>query len=401
MTIARHGASDDNLLLADRRVTMDSFRGGFRATPYRWQDPKTIPPREFLYGRHFIRKMVSATIAPGGTIKTSLGIVQALAMVTGRNLLHDRHADGRGILRVWLYNLEDPIEELTRRIQAVCLHYGITPEEIGDRLFVDSGRDQELVLAAMHPKTGAIVAEPVMEKLIDELCSRNVDVLLVDPFISSHAVSENDNVAIDMVVKAWGRIADQANCSIDLTHHTRKLAGGEVTVESSRGAKALTDAARSARVINRMSEKEAEVAGVENARLYHRVFNDKANLAPPSDQSDWYKLESIELGNGDNVGVVVQWKWPNPFDGMTVADLDKVLVAIAAGDWKESSQAKNWAGVAVAEVLGLDLTDAAAKAKVKSLLRTWIANKALKIVRKLDESRHPRPFIVVGEGQRT
>jgi hypothetical protein len=48
-------------------------------------------------------------------------------------------------------------------------------------------------------------------------------------------------------------------------------------------------------------------------------------------------------------------------------------------------------------VLGLDLVDATAKAKVKSLLRTWIENKALKVVLRPDESRHERPFVEVDQ----
>jgi hypothetical protein len=33
------------------------------ATPWIWRDPKIIPPREFLYGKHYIRKFVSVGFA--------------------------------------------------------------------------------------------------------------------------------------------------------------------------------------------------------------------------------------------------------------------------------------------------------------------------------------------------
>jgi hypothetical protein len=36
------------------------------------EDPKTIPRREWLYGRHYIRKYLSTTIAPGGVGKSAL-----------------------------------------------------------------------------------------------------------------------------------------------------------------------------------------------------------------------------------------------------------------------------------------------------------------------------------------
>src|SRR2546426_8004069 len=50
------------------------------ATPFRWPDPATIPRRQFLLGRHYIRKTISATIAAGGRGKTTLGILEAISM---------------------------------------------------------------------------------------------------------------------------------------------------------------------------------------------------------------------------------------------------------------------------------------------------------------------------------
>jgi hypothetical protein len=47
------------------------------ATPHVWRDPATIPPRAWLYGRHYIRKFVSCTVAPGSLGKSSLAVVEA------------------------------------------------------------------------------------------------------------------------------------------------------------------------------------------------------------------------------------------------------------------------------------------------------------------------------------
>jgi RecA-family ATPase len=46
--------------------------------------------RDWIYGKHLLRGIVSMTIASGAVGKTSLKIVEALALATGRNLLgHD------------------------------------------------------------------------------------------------------------------------------------------------------------------------------------------------------------------------------------------------------------------------------------------------------------------------
>ena len=61
-------------------------------------------------------------------------------MVTGRPLLGVKPTQR---CRVWLWNGEDPYDELERRIGAACLHFGIKAEEIDGWLFVNSGRDKD------------------------------------------------------------------------------------------------------------------------------------------------------------------------------------------------------------------------------------------------------------------
>jgi hypothetical protein len=374
----------------------------FRPTPYVWRDPKTIPPREFVYGRHYIRKFISATVAPGGMGKTSLTIVETAAMATGRNLVGDEPC---GLLRVWGWNGEDPREEIERRFAAACLHYKIDPASIEGNLFFDSGRDIELIIATQH-KSGALIATPVEDALIEALKDGRFDVLILDPFVSTHRVSENDNMAIDAVVKTFGRIAEGANCAIELIHHVRKTSGAEITAEDGRGASALVAAARSVRVLNQMALEEAEKAGIDPNRrkFFFRSDIGKANLSPPSEKATWFNLASVPLGNGrglsegDIVGVATAWEWPDAFEGVTVADLRAVQAEINKGRWREDVRAKgDWAGAAVAKVLKLDPTDKAALAKIKRLIKTWIENGMLKVVKDYDEDSKLRPYIVVGK----
>jgi hypothetical protein len=371
-----------------------------KATPYVWVDPTTIPERAWLYERHLIRKFVSAIIAPGAVGKTSLLIARVLAMISGRELLGKWSA---GPLRVWLWTLEDPLEEMIRRIQAAAKHYGLTAADLGDRLFVDSGRDQRLVIAKTT-RNGTEIMQPVVDNMVSECEARQIDVLIIDPFISCHEVAENDNPAIDLITKEWGRVAERANLAVGLSHHTRKMIGVEVeaTTESARGGKALTDACRSVEVINRMTEKQGQQAGVENHRLYFRVFDDKPNLAPPSDKSDWYELVGVDLGNGhlgagDNMGVVVPWKWPNHMEGITPAALLAVQKRVDGKGYRKNVQAKNWVGYAIAEVLELDPNNPADQSKIKAAVKTWIENGMLAVVEVKDEKGKDHPLIEVGK----
>jgi hypothetical protein len=99
-------------------------------------DPSKIPQREWLGGgRFYQRRMVSMTIAPGDYGKTTLSILDAVVLTTGRMLLDEQPKE---MLRVWYHNGEDTAEELDRRFAAVCLHYGIPFEEIADIIITNA-----------------------------------------------------------------------------------------------------------------------------------------------------------------------------------------------------------------------------------------------------------------------
>ena len=201
-------------------------------------------------------------------------------------------------LKVWLWNLEDAPEEIEMRIAAAALHYELTPADLEGYLFVNHGRDTPLVIAASDSK-GLFIAKPIVDALVDAVVDIGADVVIADPFVSSHRVTENDNIAIDMVVKEWGRVGENGNCAIRLTHHARK-GEQEVTAESSRGASAIVNAGRVVRVFNRMTKEEAGKAGIEDERYrsYYRTYIDKQNMAPPLGKSDWFHLRASTSATG-------------------------------------------------------------------------------------------------------
>lgn len=374
------------------------------ARPYVWRDPASIPTRPWIYGRQLLRGSVSVVIAPGATGKTALLIGTALALATGRPLL------GKAVWErpqtVWLWNLEDSEEEIARLVQAAALHWSICADDLRGRLYLNNALEGSDLKTAVATRDGFEICEPIIEALVSELVARRVDVLVVDPFVSSHSVNENDNGAIDAVAKQWAMVAVRAACSIVLVHHSKKLGGAEVSAEASRGASALANAARSVLALNRMSDDEADKFGIEgeDRRRLFRAYDDKNNRAPPAESSDWFRLESVSLENGDgeqpadSMQVVVPWSPPDMFDGVTVDDLRAVQSAVAQhGQCRESKQAADWVGNLVADTLGLDLARSGDRAKVKGLLAQWVRNDALRVETRPDSKRTPRKFIVVGK----
>jgi hypothetical protein len=198
------------------------------------------------------------------------------------------------------------------------------------------------------------------------------------------------------VVKAWGQIADECDCSINLVHHVRKGNGMETTAESARGAKAMTDAARSVNVYNRMTHEEAELAGVpiDQVGFYFRVQNDKANLAPP-EKAEWFRMNNVDLANGDQVGVACPWQWPELFEGISTDNAKAVQRAVADGKWRKDPRSNEWVGHVVARALGLD-TDNDRK-RLNAIIKEWLKNGVLKEVEGQDEARRPKWFVEVGK----
>jgi hypothetical protein len=363
-------------------------------TPFVYRDPATIPPRQWLYARYYVRKFVSCSIAHGGVGKTSRAIVEALALASGRNLLGVSPAQR---CRVWIWNGEDPKDELERRIVAAMLLFGLTQADIKGYLFTDVGRDMPIIIAT-QTRNGTVINQPVVDNLIAAIKQNSIDVLIIDPFVKSHQVNENDNIAIDAVIRRYADIADITNCAIGLEHHSRKTGGAEVTIEDGRGASSLISAARAARMLNRMTKEEADKAGIDkDIWRYFRSDNGKASMAPPPERADWYRLESITLANGDDVGVATAWTWPSPFEGITVHDLRAAQAAVdAGGPWRFNARADMWVGKPIAKALHLDPNKEADRKKVAALLATWIENGMFVVVEGLDAARRPKQFVEVG-----
>jgi hypothetical protein len=202
---------------------------------------------------------------------------------------------------------------------------------------------------------------------------------------------------MDAAATAWAEVAERTGAAVLLIHHVRK-AGGE-GVEATRGAKALTDAARSAALLSPMASEDAQALSVpERERWrYVRLDDAKANLAPRAEGARWYRLETVKLGNatdlypaGDSVAAIAAWVPPSPFRDLSVADCNKALDRIAAGQDGHhytrhrggrhgGAKAERWAGTVLEKLFGFEPDEAA------RILAVWLRTGLLYE----QEYRHP------------
>jgi hypothetical protein len=217
------------------------------------------------------------------------------------------------------------------------------------------------------------------EQVIEQMQRLEIGLLQVDPLVKAHYAEENDNKQIDAVLDVFADIAKRCGAAIDLVHHTRKPPSGFVAVagdiNTARGAGAFAGAVRSARTITPMPDKEAEGFGILPARRswYVRVDDAKGNMSAPSSDAVWLERHSVELAQGDYVGVLASWSPPDPFDELGSASGHKVLTSIDRGmpDGQlyilmKQRNTTRWAG-------SLLVDEGVSEASAKAILRTWIS----------------------------
>lgn len=266
--------------------------------------PEDISPRAWVLGVRLIAGYVTVTVAPGGVGKSTLTILELLSVASGKELSGSKvHKPGA----VWLYNAEDPIDELRRRVTAACMLHDI-PISSMRNFHITSGQDHPLSLVRDTPRTGLQVNEGMVQKIIKYIRDNGIRVMVLDPFVRTHQVNENDNGAVDHVARTLSRIAGETGCAVHVVHHTRKKGpnGADGDMDSARGASSLVSAARISYTMGTMSEKDAPKWGIpkERHRWYARLDDSKANMSPPGEAVNWFEKVSVSLPCGDSVGAM-------------------------------------------------------------------------------------------------
>ena len=294
-----------------------------------------IPPRGWLLGNTFCRKFVSSLIADGGTGKTALRIAQALSLATGRPLAGEYVFEKGNVL---LVSFEDDADELRRRVRAAMQHYRIGADDIRGRLFLTTPGRVAGKLLELHPRTGKTQTGTLVALLEAAIIKHKLDLVILDPFVKTHSVPENENSLMDEVIQILANLANEHDIAVDIPHHTGKgRAATPGDADRSRGATAVKDGARLVYTLTSMSKEEAAKLGVDNPRGFTRVDSGKVNLVPQTAEA-WFRLVSVGIGNrtalypsGDFIQVAEPWTPPLALDGITDDIECTILAAIDAG----------------------------------------------------------------------
>ena len=339
-----------------------------------------IPPRRWLLGTNFCRGFLSGLTGAGATGKSALRLVQFIAVALGRADLAGEKMVKR--TRVLLVSLEDDEDELRRRIRAACIGRGIIQSDLGDWLAYWTPRNLRLLETDRfgHAKPGHLG-----DALRDIIKRFDIGLVGIDPFVKSHSANENDNSAIDLAASLLLQVACDCGCACDYVHHHKKGIAVAGDADSGRGASALVNASRLVKTVSRMTKAEAEEFGIgeEERRQLIRLDDAKLNIAPPADETQWFKLIGVDIGNsdpdypaGDNVQTVEPWTPPNIWGDMTTERSNRILDQIEAGmpgkpegrRYSAAPQAIKRGGWAVVQQHCPHLS----KAQAQKIVATWL-----------------------------
>jgi hypothetical protein len=325
-----------------------------------------IPPRDWLLEGRLIAGYVSVIVAPGGEGKSMYSMLEAISVATGKPLTGIKPMKRGPVL---IYNTEDPQDEIERRLAAICIQYDIDPKSL-DNVFYASGADSPLRFAISDRKGVVLTKDKeVLQEIIKE---NNIILTVIDPFVRSHSVDENSNVEIDLVVQQMSTLAMATSSAISVVHHTFKSKQHEHgSAHASRGASALSDAARVVSTILSPSEEDAEDFGIPPGqhKRYLRLDGAKGNMTAPNQKAQWFTKESVTLPNGDSVGVIKSvdiWSKQTPEMGAIVEPAAKEVLEIMApwlgiGEIKTEEFADVLAEQVEEQFYGLSLEAAIAK----------------------------------------
>jgi hypothetical protein len=360
-----------------------------------------IAPRKWLHARHYVRRHVVMTVAPGGYGKSSLLLANAIEMVIGRGIVGPNPVER---VRVCYWNAEEPeTDEIYRRIAALCIAHSINAEELRGELFLGPKISSDEWRFAWLDRYSKIKRNEALIKLITEyVLDNHIGCLMLDPMVQFHHLPEIDTGCMEFLVKdVMQPIAIATNACIEFSHHTRKGSqgfNGEITADDGRGAGAAVAASRSARVLNRMSKDEAQAAKIdeEQRKLYLRVQRDKANMAPPT-KAKWMRLVSIDIGNGDHVQAATSWAFPQPFDDVSVETIHFMRAQVGKQSYRTTPRSPDWVGYPLMRHLGLKYNNATDRNRTSKILKTWFETGVLDTENRKDGSRRDREFVIPGK----
>ena len=358
-----------------------------------WADfrGKQVPPVEFLIKPILPRVSFGLVAGQPGHGKSTVILQEGVALATGLPFMG---YPVEKICGVGLLLLEDGINTIHRRLQAIIYAYGPEFTEEHHRLLVANLRiiqRRKLDLLTLEQDDLDYAFKDMLGELAEAMQSTEAPpgMVGVDTLNQIHDGEENNATDLRPLVAAIQALGDSLNCSVWVVHHYKKVGLGRnaptlpdrMMVDIIRGTGALIGAIRGTFQMAWISKGEADKAGLDDwsgPHHYAIVGLTKVNDGPSSQWELWKHGEGgimVPVKNGDLIIARI-------LGGDATQKLDqqdKVLVAI----YRAAVEKRDFDRKEVAAAICGKATDPAGS------LRAVISN--LKRAKLLSKSDHLTP----------
>ncbi|WP_177282639.1 AAA family ATPase [Devosia enhydra] len=298
-------------------------------------EPAALPVRRWLIQPRLPIGDVAQCVGEPGVNKSTFALRDALAIATGReDILRGVDATSRPITMerlhrpgpVIVYNAEDRLDEMERRLAAAQRHHGVDGA-MPHPIILWSGIDQQKLTLMERRKDGdALKLAPGAAELEAAIQDHGAVLAILDPQISLvTGGSENSNDDQDAVFQYLARMASRLSTAVMVIHHTAKhTRSAKGDMGAGRGGFAAVGKVRSAfTLVHVTGEDEEKAWGVSSRdgliRLdYAKVSHDRK---PPDPIV--FKRKSCPVGNGSGM---------RPADAVALFDANPAEALRIAGD---------------------------------------------------------------------
>ena len=197
-------------------------------------DPGALPLREWVIYPRFPLGDVTQIVGEPGVSKSSLALLDALAVSTGReDLIAGRDEFGNPVSperlhragSVVVYNAEDRLEEMERRLAAAQRHYGIGVRDMRHPVILWSGAEGEhlTVMHSLEGERGRLRPAEGARLLRQVIAEHQPALVYLDTQISlTSGGNENSNDHQNALLQELAHIAAEGRTAVAVIHHTAK-----------------------------------------------------------------------------------------------------------------------------------------------------------------------------------
>ncbi|WP_167458457.1 AAA family ATPase [Mesorhizobium kowhaii] len=347
------------------------------------------PPRAFVDGASLIPcRNITLLSGDGSTGKSLLALQLAVAIAAETTWLGIAVACG-------------PVVYMSAEEDRTEIHNRLYEISVADDIDLANAANLEIVYMVGQDATlaneapgGKLKTTRLFEQLDAKLREIEPVLLILDNLADIFSGNENNRSLVKHFVGLLRGLAIDHDCAILLLGHP-SLSGMSSGTGMS-GSTAWSNSVRSRLYLRRVIAGDGSEADETQRILEVKKIN--------------YGPKGQPYGLRWRDGRFVRADPPKPFDDVSVADLERVQQAFATHDYRASEQSPDWGGYAVADILDLDVgrnigraeraaEQNRARAKVRTILATWLRNKAISIVKRRTDQREMKEFYEAGRSE--